>query len=274
MMKNNSLIILTILIIFLVLENFFPLRKRRDHVKRILHNFSLAGLALPFTRLMTLPLVLYLASTAELKGWGILNYFKFNNTVPNIFGIIVMDYALYWWHLANHKIGFFWRFHQVHHADRDMDTTTALRFHFGELILSALMRCTLILIIGIKVETIIIFDVLVTCFTLFHHSNLKLPLWLEKFLALIIVTPLYHQNHHSYYLEETNSNYSTIFSFWDRVHLSFTIANKPDDIIIGHPSLSSSELKFMELIKMPFKAIRKWPDNLLSRRPNQKNFGI
>ncbi|MDD4976649.1 MAG: sterol desaturase family protein [Bacteriovorax sp.] len=265
-MKHNSLIILFVLIIFIILENLFPLRKRRDHLIRIFHNFSLAVLALPITRLLTLPLVLFVAHYVGVRGWGILNIFKFNNTTHFLLGFLLLDFTLYWWHVANHKVRFFWRFHQVHHADRDMDATTALRFHFGELVLSAFVRCGLILIVGLKVETILVFDLLVTSSALFHHSNLKLPLWLENILSLIIVTPLFHQNHHSYFLEETDSNYSAILNFWDRLFRSFTRSNKAEDITIGHPAFSESEIAFWELIKMPFGAIRNWPLNLRKRR--------
>lgn len=268
-MINNSLILLMVLILFLILENLFPLRKRRsnrrDQVKRFFYNFSLAALALPITRLLTLPFVLFVAYTVEIKGWGILNVLKLNSTLHNILGFLILDYTLYWWHMANHKISFFWRFHQVHHTDLDMDATTALRFHFGELVLSALARCILISIFGFKVETILIFDLVVTSTTLFHHSNTQLPLWFEKSLSLILVTPLYHQNHHSYFQEETNSNFSTIFSFWDRIHFSYTRPNKPEDIIIGYPAFSANEIQFLELIKMPFQSLRNWPSNLRKR---------
>lgn len=264
-MKNNMVIILSILSLFTVLEYAFPLRKRRDGYQRVLSNFSLAILAMPITRLLILPFIIFVSHTAELKGWGILNTLKINNTLHSVLGFFILDYTLYWWHVANHRINIFWRFHQVHHADRDMDATTALRFHFGELTFSAVLRSGLILIVGFKIETILFFDVLVTSMALFHHSNFKLPLLAENFFSLVIVTPLYHQNHHSYYWEETNSNFSTIFSFWDRIHHSYSRPNKPDDVTIGHPAFSANEIHLLALIKMPFKSIRNWPENLRKR---------
>jgi sterol desaturase/sphingolipid hydroxylase (fatty acid hydroxylase superfamily) len=255
------------------LENLFPLRRKRDEPKRFISNFLLFLSALPITRFLTIPLVLFTSHIAETKGLGLFNYLKFNDNLlySLVYSLVYsleflfLDYILYWWHMANHRISFLWRFHQVHHSDCDMDSTTALRFHFGELILSALLRCLLILLVGIKIEIVLIFDLFVTISALFQHSNLKLPLWLETFLSLFIVTPLFHQNHHSYYLEETNSNYSTIFSFWDRIHFSYTKPNKANDIIIGHPALNRSDIVFLKLIKMPFKQIKSWPLNLRKR---------
>lgn len=264
-MKNNGLIILGVLSIFLILENLFPLRKRRDQSLRFFHNFFLTVLALPITKLLTLPLVLFVAYTAEVKGHGILNVLSLNPSLHFLLGFLILDYTLYWWHVANHRLRFFWRFHQVHHTDRDMDVTTALRFHFGELVLSAFMRCVLILIFGMQIETILIFDLVVTSATIFHHSNLKLPLWIEKILNLVIVTPLYHQNHHSYYQSETNSNFATIFNFWDRFHFSYTSSHRPEDITIGHPAFNDGKVQFLELIRMPFKVIRNWPQSWRKR---------
>ena len=263
---NKALIVTTVLIVFFVLENFFPLRKRRDRINRFFQNFILSAIGFPIAKIFTYPLVLYITYIVGLKGWGIAPFFKLNRTLLFIFEFIALDYTLYWWHVANHKVRFFWRFHQVHHADRDMDTTTALRFHFGELILSSMIRCGLILIIGIRIETIIIFDILVTSFAIFHHSNFKLPVKFERFLQLLIVTPIFHQNHHSYILEETDSNYSTLFNFWDRIHHSLTRPNSPEDIIIGYPAYRENELGFLDLILMPFQSLKIWPSNFLRRK--------
>ena len=269
MQFNNSMILLVIFSVCIILERFRPLRKNRESWNRILSNIFLSLVAIPFTKLMGLPLVLFVAYNVESHKWGILNIFKLNE-MPNhlpviILGFFILDYVHYWWHVINHKVSTLWRFHQVHHTDRDMDVSTALRFHFGELLISALLRCIVILITGIQIETIVLFDLTVTSIALFHHSNLKLPKGLEKYLSLILVTPLYHQNHHSYILEETNSNFATIFSLWDRIHRTFTKQNLPTTITIGHPGFKEDELQFFKLIKMPLQELKKWPVNLLKR---------
>lgn len=250
----------------LILEHFFPLRKSRHHFKRrLFHNLSLTLLALPFTRLLTLPLVYGLVDFSEGKNWGLLNQFSPGVVGQILMGLILLDYSIYWWHRFNHEIPFFWRFHQVHHSDKDMDTTTALRFHFGELILSAVLRCGLALTIGFSLQTLIIFDLLVTGLTLFHHSNVKLPKNLDKVISLVLVSPRYHQTHHSFYLSETDSNYSTIFTFWDRLHRSYGSLKNPEEIVIGVPAFESYEMTLIQLIKLPFEKIKAWPLELRKR---------
>lgn len=269
MQNKFFFIILFFLIFFMTFEHFFPLRKRRDSNKRLIFNFSLSLLALPITRFLSFPLVFFVASFVDRHQLGLFHHFKLNATEKAVLSFLILDYTLYWWHLANHKINFLWRFHQVHHTDFDMDATTALRFHFGELILSSAVRCCLIFMIGLTLKTVLFFDAAVTSAALFHHSNLKLPLWIENFLRFILVTPLYHQNHHSYYLEETNSNFSTILSFWDRLHFSLTISKSPNEITIGHPGFIVGELTFLNLVTLPLRTLRHWPHRLFQRKSKQ-----
>lgn len=251
---------------FVLLEYLFPLRQRRaDYLKRFVHNFSLTLLSSPITKLLTLPLVYYVVGAVNKQGLGLLNFISLDHTVQNVLGFLCLDYTIYWWHVLNHKVRFFLRFHQVHHSDKDMDASTVLRFHAGELIFSALVRCVVALVVGFRLEVLIAFDITVTSLATFHHSNLKLPVKLERFLSLLIVTPLFHQNHHSYYLNETDSNYSTIFSFWDRIHKTFTEFKLPNQVTIGVPSFEKTELSFLELLIMPFKKILAWPAPFLKR---------
>ena len=171
-MLNNLLIIFFVFLIFIIVERIYPLRLKRENFRRVFINFSLTALALPITRILAFPLVLFAAYAVEAKNWGLLNILKLNKTENHLPGIIlgfmILDYSQYWWHVGNHQIKTLWRFHQVHHTDRDMDVTTAFRFHFGELFLSSLLRCLLILFTGIQIETILFYDLLVTSLTIFH----------------------------------------------------------------------------------------------------------
>lgn len=265
-MKYSALIIVFVLLLFAILENIFPLRVRKEGTaKRYITNILISLFDLPFTRLLTLPLVFFVASFVERSQLGLLNFLKLNSTLHFILGFLLLDYFIYWWHRANHEIRFFWRFHQVHHEDRDMDASTALRFHFGELILSALVRIILILIFGFKIKTILIFDLTVTSVAIFHHSNLLLPSWLEKRLIKVIVTPLFHQNHHSYFQKETDSNYSAIFSVWDRLHKSHTEEMGSEKITIGLPFFQE-KISFLGLIKMPLNKLKAWPSQYIQRK--------
>jgi sterol desaturase/sphingolipid hydroxylase (fatty acid hydroxylase superfamily) len=244
-------------VFFLLLEKKFPLRhetiKKSDRLK---DNISLAVLDIPFTRFLAYPVVYKMASRSES-----IQYSLFRMIV--IF--LVMDYLLYWWHRLNHRLPFLWRFHQVHHADPDMDASTALRFHFGELLLSAAVRVILIFIFGISLPLLLAFDLTVTSVALFHHSNLKLNSKIENVLILFFVTPRFHQNHHSYFQKETDSNYSAIFSFWDRLHGSHTQELPAEVVTIGLPDIGKIRPGLKELIIMPAKKVSAWPSKFISR---------
>ncbi len=129
--------------------------------------------------------------------------------------ILLLDFLIYWWHLANHRLPFLWRFHEVHHLDRFLDTTSALRFHFGEVLLSALARAGIIILLGFPFVSVLVFEALVLAAAVFHHSNLRLPAGIEGPLSRVVITPSIHWVHHHARRTDTDSNYGTIFSFWD-----------------------------------------------------------
>ena len=130
--------------------------------------------------------------------------------------IVLLDFWIYWWHRANHEWRFLWRFHEVHHRDRHLDATTALRFHFGEVALSTAARAIVIVVLAIPLTSVILFEILVVVATVFHHANWRIPRGLETPLARIIITPSRHWVHHHRVQADTDSTYGTIFSFWDR----------------------------------------------------------
>jgi len=134
-----------------------------------------------------------------------------------LFDLIVLDCLIYWWHRANHGVPFLWRFHQVHHLDRTLDATTALCFHPGEVALSAVARMSVILLLGFPLSSVIVFEILVLLAASFQHSNLRLPKRLERVLSWIVVTPSIHWMHHHAVRRDTDSNYATILSLWDRL---------------------------------------------------------
>ena len=130
--------------------------------------------------------------------------------------IVLLDFWIYWWHRANHEWPFLWRFHEVHHRDRHLDATTALRFHFGEVALSAGARALVIVAFAIPLTSVIAFEIVLMVATVFHHANWRVPPRLEHQLARLIITPSRHWVHHHNVRTDTDSTYGTIFSFWDR----------------------------------------------------------
>jgi sterol desaturase/sphingolipid hydroxylase (fatty acid hydroxylase superfamily) len=130
--------------------------------------------------------------------------------------IVLLDFWIYWWHRANHEWKFLWRFHEVHHRDRHLDATTALRFHFGEVALSAAARAVVIVVFAIPLTSVVLFEIVIIMATVFHHANWRIPPALEAWLARLIITPSRHWVHHHRVQADTDSTYGTIFSFWDR----------------------------------------------------------
>ena len=168
--------------------------------------------------------------------------------------IALLDFLIYWWHRANHEVGFLWRFHEVHHLDRFLDTTSALRFHFGEVLLSALARAGVILLLGFPFSSVLAFEALVLFAAVFHHSNLRLPAGLERALARVVITPSIHWVHHHARRADTDSNYGTIFSFWDPLFGTRSRRQRDPQMVIGTEGRAEQGL-FMLLLR-PFRIAR------------------
>ena len=164
--------------------------------------------------------------------------------------ILLLDFLIYWWHRFNHTVPFLWRFHEVHHLDRFLDSTSALRFHFGEVLLSALARAVIIILIGLPIATILVFETLLLFATIFHHSNLSLPARLEQGMSRLIITPSIHWVHHHAARRDTDSNYGTLFSFWDRLFGTVSPTRRTPAMAIGVEG--ADERPLINLIVRPF----------------------
>lgn len=147
--------------------------------------------------------------------------------------ILILDLFIYWWHRAVHEIPFFWRFHEVHHLDEHLDTTSAIRFHFGEIFFGTFVRAAVVIVFAVPFTSVVIFEVMVLAFTFFHHSNLAMPPRFEKALSKVIITPSIHWVHHHAIRKDTDSNYGTIFSFWDRIFRSKSKTKRFQNMAIG-----------------------------------------
>lgn len=179
-------------------------------------NLGLFAINGGLSALFVLPLTLWAAlhapwSRADLVGPG------FPGWAWLPLDIVLLDFWIYWWHRANHEWPFLWRFHEVHHRDRHLDATTALRFHFGEVALSAAVRAVVIMAFAIPLTSVIVFETLVIVASVFHHSNWRIPPALEARLARLVITPSRHWVHHHKVRADTDSTYGTVFSFWDRL---------------------------------------------------------
>lgn len=152
-----------------------------------------------------------------------------------VLAFLLFDVWMYLWHMANHRIRLLWRFHRAHHADTEMDTTTALRFHPGELVLSTLVRVPVLILLGMSFDQLVLFETLLNLSTLFHHSNLGVPEKWDRLLRAVVVTPNMHRVHHSIERHETDSNFTSILSAWDRLFGTFRTRKDTRSITLGLP---------------------------------------
>ena len=162
------------------------------------------------------------ASYAEAHGIGLLNRLDWPEWLKIVVALFVLDLAIWAQHLASHKVPLFWRLHKVHHADRDIDVTTAVRFHPIEIGLSMLWKIVVVMAIGAAPLAVFLFEVILNACAMFNHANIALPAWLDAALRLLVVTPDMHRVHHSVLRREHDSNYGFNLSVWDRLFRTYT----------------------------------------------------
>jgi len=244
----------------LLLQWRFPLRRQHFSVlHRLVRNFVLSIPGFAIVRLAMLPIPIAVGLWAQDRGIGLLNWLPLPAWATVIATFLLMDYAYWWWHWANHMVPIFWRFHNVHHTDLDLDVSTAARFHFGEMIFSIGFLSLAVLIFGVGPLMLVAFFITLEAATLFHHSNWRLPIKLERILNLVIVTPRMHGIHHSIVQRETNSNWGTIFCWWDKLHRTLRRDIPQDAITIGVAAYrEEQELTLGKLLALPFRGQREW----------------
>jgi sterol desaturase/sphingolipid hydroxylase (fatty acid hydroxylase superfamily) len=172
------------------------------------------AIALPF-------LAIGAAMDAGRMGWGLFNALDWPLWVEVVLAILILDLAIWAQHLVTHKLPILWRFHRVHHADRDFDVTTALRFHPVEILASMLLKIGLVYLLGPAALAVLLFEIILNGTAMFNHSNLRLPLWLDRVVRLVLVTPDMHRVHHSIHRHEHDSNYGFALSVWDRIFRTY-----------------------------------------------------
>lgn len=242
----------------LVVERLVPLRKRRfAWMPRLVLNLALSAITFAVAALMVKPAVAALIPWTAKTEFGLLHLIPLPFAVQAIAGFLLLDLSFYYWHVANHKIPFLWRFHNVHHYDPDLDVSTGFRFHFGEVVMSVAFRAVQVTLIGVSAWTFAIFEIVFQIGTLFHHSNVRLPVGVERWLNRVIVTPRMHGIHHSQVRGETDSNYSVVFSWWDRLHRTLGLNVAQKEIVVGVPGYSTMEdNRFWNTLCNPFRRQR------------------
>ena len=243
------------LLLLPALEALHPLRRRtQPRLGRWLRNVGTAGIAFAAARPLQLMLLVPFAAWLQGREFGLLHLVDLPALPELLLALLLLDATLWYWHWANHRVGLLWRFHAVHHEDKDLDVSTALRFHFGELALSVAWRAVQVALIGASPRHLVIYTVVLTLSVLFHHSNLRLPFAVERVLVHLFVTPRMHGIHHSTVLRETDSNYSSILSIWDRLHGTLRLNRPQDELVIGLPGGGPKAAGLWRLQVQPFLA--------------------
>ena len=263
-MLNETVMRLSIflgtLIIFSLLEAVFPRKKRtQKRSKRWLTHIGFTIIDTVAVRLLGPIVALSTASWAMTKNIGLFNLTDWPLWFEVILAFIILDFAIYLQHIATHKIPLLWRLHKVHHSDRDLDASSALRFHPIEIVLSMIYKCALVLLIGPAVIAVLIFEICLNASAIFNHANLILPQWLDRALRPFIVTPDMHRVHHSIIVSETDSNFGFNFSIWDRVFKTYQAQPKAGhtEMTIGlseHQTNAPTNLIWS--LKLPFAKLR------------------
>lgn len=242
---------------FLELKRPLRTRSTEPKLRRAGRNLVIAGIGGIVVQLAERPIALHFAGVVEQRRWGLLNVVQLPRPVAIVLGILLLDYTLYLWHVLTHRVPFLWRFHLVHHVDLDLDASTALRFHFGELAFSVPYRAAQILLFGIDVTTFTAWQGLLTLSILFHHSNVRLDPRIDRMLAWAIVTPRLHGIHHDAEFTHTNSNWSSGLTMWDRLHGTLRTGIPQDQVVIGVPAYRDPrELTAARCLELPFQAQR------------------
>ncbi|MEY3959929.1 MAG: hypothetical protein RIR14_583 [Pseudomonadota bacterium] len=211
--------------LFATLEALAPRRARsQPRGARWFTNLSIVILDTLALRALAIALPLLAvgaALDAGRMGWGLFNALDWPLWLEVVLAILILDLAIWVQHLVTHKVPILWRFHRVHHADRDFDVTTALRFHPVEILASMMLKIGLVYLLGPAALAVLLFEIILNGTAMFNHSNLRLPLWLDRVVRLVLVTPDMHRVHHSIHRHEHDSNYGFALSVWDRMFRTY-----------------------------------------------------
>ena len=231
-----------------------PLLTRRA---RWPHNIALVILNTLLLRALFPIAAVGVAVYCQQNGFGLFNLVDLSVLISVPLGIILLDLAIYWQHIAFHQFPLLWRLHQVHHADKDYDVTTGARFHPIEILLSMLIKMAIVALLGIPAIAVIAFEIVLNGMAMFNHGNISLPYRVDDMLRRIFVTPDMHRVHHSVITKEMHSNFGFNLALWDRLFGTYQAFPKQGhiDMEIGlDPTLSNQETNSLPgMLRLPFR---------------------
>ena len=252
------------LLVFAMLAAWELLAPRRPlavgRLRRWPGNFGVLAVDVLAVRLLMPAAAVGAALYAAGHGLGLFNWLQLRLSVGAILGFLALDLTIWAQHWLFHHVPMLWRLHRMHHADLDIDVTTGVRFHPVEILLSLLIKFAVIALIGAPALAVLIFEVLLNATSMFNHSNVRMPVPVDRIVRLLVVTPDMHRVHHSIVRAETNSNFGFNFPWWDRLFGTYRAqpAAGHDGMTIGIESFRDpAELRLDRMLLQP---LRQEPD--------------
>lgn len=218
-------------------------------------NLAIVALDTLLARLI-LPLApIGLAVELQARGWGLFHLLPLAEPLEIVLSLLVLDLVIYTQHRLFHRLPLLWRLHRMHHTDLDLDVSSGTRFHPIEILLSLLIKMAVVALLGISPLAILLFEILLNGTSMFSHANLSLPLPLDRWLRLLVVTPDMHRVHHSVIVRETDSNFGFNLPWWDRLFGTYTAQPRDghEQMRIGLAQWRQPEmLGLWPLLRIPF----------------------
>lgn len=251
----------SILLLMMLWEWMSPRRKLRvERLARWPSNLLLVFSNALVVRLLLPIVAVQMAVVAQQEGWGLFHYFSVPYGVAFFLSVILFDFIIYTQHVVFHLVPIFWRFHRMHHADLDIDTTTGLRFHPIEIVLSMIIKIGAVIVLGAPPAAVLVFEVILNAMAMFNHGNVQLPIVVDRYLRQLVVTPDMHRVHHSVDPKEFNQNFGFNLSCWDRWCRTYTAQPKAghEQMQIGLKQfLDRKYLSFIWLLWIPFLELKR-----------------
>ncbi len=231
-------------------------RRARAYVEHVAthtgRNLVIAGIAAATVQVLEAPVVEPLSRLAARRRWGVTRGIR-PAWLRDTAAVVLLDYTLYVWHILVHRVPSLWRFHLAHHVDLDLDASTGLRFHAGELAASIPWRAAQIVAIGVSPRALTVWQSLTIVSVLFHHSNARLSGRAERILSWIVATPKMHAIHHSIDPSQLQTNFSSGLAIWDHLHGTFRFDSEPQDVVVGVVGhLNREDAALGRVLKLPF----------------------
>ena len=245
----------TIFLVCFFLERIYPLRNSvSQNSCRRLHNYLFLVAGIVITRIFPPLVAIGAAVFAERDKIGVMHWIDFPLMFSFVVCLFLFDLTLYLQHIAMHKVPFLWRYHSVHHSDEKVDLTTGFRFHPGELLFSLCYKWLIIVFLGASPLMVIVYESLLSAFSLITHSNIKISEQPKRIISKVFITPDLHWLHHSIDFFESNRNFGTIFSFWDKIFHTYQGCSnvKAKDLTFGVDKMGAEDKRFIGLIRYPF----------------------